>query len=159
MRTSIYKIFALGVLIGGVSTTAASAASIIEQSCVCQGYGISGDGIPSGDTVADNLAQARKEAIESCRAGLYYRTNPEKRCTIPACPAGTIDITPRDANGHTMLIDFKLQDGDIRRTFDQSRSGGVVVERHNPSAAGCQRLESGRYQCSITGQIKHQCAY
>ncbi len=159
MNKNIITYIALGLLVSGVTSQSASAAGIIEKSCVCQGYGTSGDNIPVGDTTADNLAQARKEAIEDCRAGTYYR-GAGNVCTLPACPAGTIDITPVDGNGRSQLVNLSNDDGgDITRTFDQYRDGSTVVEVHNPSASACQRMASGRYQCSVTGQVKRQCAF
>lgn len=158
MNKNILTYIALGLLVTGVSSQPASAATIVEKTCVCQGFGHSGDSVPAGDITADNLAQARKEAIEDCRAGTYYR-GAVNTCTLPACPAGTIDITPTDANGRSTLISLSNEAGDITRTVDAYRTGPTVVEVHNPAGAGCQRLGDGSYQCSVTGQVKRQCAF
>ena len=147
----------LGLLIGGISAQTASA-GVLERSCECQGFGRAGDNIPAGtgDTTPNNLTRARSEAVEDCRAGTQYR-GPGNNCSLPACPAGSIDITPVDATGRSLLVDCSADGGDIDRTYDRSLSGSTVVERHNPAAAGCQ-WSAGAFQCSLTCTVKRQCA-
>jgi|GEM_PF-4365677 len=157
MNKKLITTIAFSLLVSGATASSAFAAGIIEKSCVCQGFGYSGDNIPVGDTVLANLAGARKEAIEDCRNGTYYRGS-GNNCVLPACPAGTIDITPL-VNGRSALINLSNDAGDISRTFDRYRTGSTVVQVHDAAGAGCQRLGDGSYQCSVTGQVKRQCAF
>ncbi len=158
MKSQIITI-TLTLFFGLASSVELCHAEFLERSCECQGFGRSGDSVPESDEVANkgNLTQARREAVEDCRAGTYYR-GAHKVCTLPECPPGSIDVTPLDENGRSKLVDCSARGGDIERTFDRSRDGdGNIVHRHNPAAAGCQ-IYDGAYQCSLACRVIRQCA-
>ncbi len=138
-------------------------ADVIENTCVCQGYGINGDNPDDAaqfsyvdDPGLHDLASARNEAIHDCRMG-YNRGN-GSLCSPAPCPPGSIETTPletlpasRDRRVVSKLIRCPGDNGDITRTWDRG------WQLHTPKAAGCSQIGDGRYQCSVQCVVVRQC--
>ncbi len=121
-------------------STEAVSAGVLERACTCRGYG----------EALNDLAGANNEALENCRAGGTGRS-----CTPPACPPGSIDITPLDSSGRSLLI--RPMKDEMGKSLDNAIVAGSGAG--SPSAGPCQRFPgSDTYGCSMAGEIIRQCS-